>query len=113
MPKLDLHSSIALQGRGGTENSDLTTQPGSGQSDGHQMGKSGGTPGTGPVLTAWSWPPRVRPPQPLREPPVVPERRSPPSTVPAAPSAGARPGALGPRVPIRVHFLHRELNATS
>lgn len=33
------------RGGGGTENSDLTTQPGSGQSDGHQVGKSGGNAG--------------------------------------------------------------------
>lgn len=66
-------------------------------------------PGTPHVLAAWSWPPRVRLPRPLREPPSAA-----PLPAPSLRPRARGPGwVLGPGVPIRGHFLHRELKATS
>lgn len=66
-------------------------------------------PGTPHVLAAWSWPPRVRLPRPLREPPSAA-----PLPAPSLRPRARGPGwVLGPGVPIRGRFLHQELKATS
>lgn len=66
-------------------------------------------PGTPHVLAAWSWPPRVRLPRPLREPPSA----APLPALSLRPRARGPGWVLGPGVPIRGRFLHRELKATS